>query len=185
MTQEEEATRRLDTEVFHRNLEEVRRRAVGPVEGLYGPQSLIWETLREAAVLAGGGRALLLQIAHPAVAAGVHQHSNFLQDPLGRARRTFSTMYQIAFGDLESALTSARRIHALHDRVRGPLSGGPGRYRANDPALLFWVMTTLIDSALQIFEAVIRPLSREEKRRGYEEVKTIGLVMGIPLEATP
>jgi uncharacterized protein (DUF2236 family) len=190
LPREEEEARQRDAEVFHRNLEEVKRRAAGPVEGLYGPGSLTWEILREVAVLAGGGRALLLQIAHPAVAAGVDQHSNFRKEPLGRARRTFSTMYQIAFGDLESALTSARRIHALHGRVRGAISdrdieSSQRRYRANDPALLFWVMTTLIDSALQIFEAVIRPLSREERQRGYEESKTIGLVMGIPLEAMP
>jgi uncharacterized protein (DUF2236 family) len=161
------------------------------VEGLFGPDSYTWRLLREVAVLAGGGRALALQLAHPAVAAGVNQHSDFRRDPAGRARRTFSSMYQIVFGDLESALKMARRIFAIHRKVAGvaeaesaaPAAGRP--YRADDPALLKWVLATLYDSALLAYERLIRPISHAERRGLYEETKTMAAVMGIPPAEMP
>jgi uncharacterized protein (DUF2236 family) len=181
---EADATRSIDNALFAQNIAYVKSRAAGHVEGIYGPQSQLWSTMREMALLGGGIRALLLQIAHPAVAAGVHQHSNFQKDPVGRGYRTFSSMYQIAFGDLDSALKSAMRIHSMHHRVRG-VDDKQSAYRANDPKLLLWVLATLIDSALQIFEVVVRPLERSERQVGYEEVKLMGLLMGIPQEILP
>lgn len=180
-----------DQKVFSRCLEELKAAAAGEKEGILGPRSLSWEILRETAILLGGGRALILQLAHPAVAEGVDTHSNFRKDPVGRAHRTFSSMYEISFGDLANAFKSARRIHGIHHKVRGevspdtpsPSAGGP--YRANDPSLLFWVLTTLIDSAHQIFELLVRPLSLAEKKQSYQEARLVALVMGIPSSFGP
>ena len=55
--------------------------------GLYGPASEAWRLNREAMLLLGAGpRALLLQIAHPLVAAGVADHCDFRTDPWRRLR---------------------------------------------------------------------------------------------------
>src|SRR5438105_3949605 len=84
-------------------LDELRRSVRRPVEGLFGPGSATWTVIRENALLAGGGRALLLQLAHPAVAEAVAHHSAVARDPLGRARRTFARMYRATFGTLDEA----------------------------------------------------------------------------------
>ncbi len=71
------------------NLALVRARAAGPVEGVFGPGSMLWQVDREALVFLGAGRALLMQLAHPWVATAVAQHSAGLADPIGRFHRTF------------------------------------------------------------------------------------------------
>ena len=60
--------------------------------GFFGPESMTWRIAREAAMFLGGPRTLILQIAHPAVAAAVEQHSDFRADPMGRGQRTFETV---------------------------------------------------------------------------------------------
>src|SRR4051812_10480420 len=71
--------------------------------GLFGPGSMTWRVNREGVLLLGGGRALLLQVAHPLVAAGVSQHSNYREDPFGRLYRTLDTVTTVVFGDTEQA----------------------------------------------------------------------------------
>src|SRR5215211_482292 len=90
-----------------------------PEAGLFGPGSLLWRVDREAALFFGAGRALLLQLAHPWVAAGVAEHSWTLRDPIGRFHRTFAIMFTLVFGSLDEALAAARRLHRRHAAVRG------------------------------------------------------------------
>lgn len=175
---------RADRTVFDACLDHLRARAAGPAEGVYGPASVTWLVFREAAVSLGGLRAIALQIAHPAVAHGVSRSSRFADDLLSRARRTFSSMNQLIFGDLESALASARRIHNLHDRVRGTRDAGES-YRANDPRLLLWVLATLFDTSLRVYGALVRPLTLEEQRRFYDEASLSGALFGIPPASMP
>ena len=163
-----------------------RRNAAGQAEGIFGPTSLSWSVYREMALLAGGGRALLLQLAHPAVAEGVYQHSNFKEDPLGRAWRTSYAMNRMIFGDLPTAVKAAKRTFAIHTRVQGVIqpqtsarmAGLP--YRANDPELRLWVYATLFDTALLVYEHLIRPLSSAQKERLYSEGKLLAALNGIP-----
>jgi uncharacterized protein (DUF2236 family) len=119
-----------------------------------GPDSITWKINREMIVVAGWGRAILLQLAHPAVAAGVHQHSSFRGSLLSSFQRLHSTvgaMLSITFGDTERMIAAAAGINAIHDRVRGRIretgAGAAGPYSAHDPELQRWVHATLLDSS--------------------------------------
>jgi uncharacterized protein (DUF2236 family) len=139
--------------------------------GVFGPSSMMCHIDKEAAIFLGAGRALLLQLAHPWIAAAIAQHSQTLTDPIGRFHRTFNAMFTMVFGTTEQALAAARRLHRRHASICGTLPGATGafaadsRYRANDVAALRWVHATLIDTALVAYQLVCQPLPPEECER--------------------
>ena len=147
--------------------------------GLYTDDSVTRRVNRENVLLLGGGRALLMQLAHPKVAAGVDEHSDFRADPLRRLRRTVRLTMAIVFGDGETVRAATRAVNQAHARVRGE------GYRALDPELLQWVHATLVDSALVTYETFVRPLPREDREAFYEESKLLGTLLGIPREIFP
>jgi uncharacterized protein (DUF2236 family) len=142
-------------------------------------------------MLLGGGCALLLQLAHPLVAAGVADHSDFLEDPLRRLRRTLDSMLTITFGTIEEAHRAASRIRDVHSRVKGVLQEAAGSwpagtpYDAQDPTLLQWVNSTLIATSVRSFELFVRPFHDDERARYYEETKIVARLLGIPDEHIP
>lgn len=142
----------------------------------FGKDSLFWRVNSETAVALSGGRALLLQFAHPSVAAGVDEHSYLRQDLLRRLRRTFDLPLRVAFGDTHAA---AREINQAHRGVRG------AGYRASDPKLMLWVGATLVDSALDAYARFLGPLTRPELEEFYRESKKIGPLLGVPESAYP
>jgi uncharacterized protein (DUF2236 family) len=143
--------------------------------GLYGPGSEAWRLNREAMLLLGAGpRALLLQIAHPAVAAGVDQHSDFRADPWRRLSATLRSYLTIVFGTTRAARVEIRRLNELHRGIRGP------GYSARDPELSLWVHATLIDSTIEANHAWIEPMSRERRAAYYLETRSIGRAFGVP-----
>lgn len=148
------------------------------------PGSLAWRIGRESVLLLGGGRALILQVAHPAVAAGVAQHSNYREAAWGRLRRTIEVSTQIVFGDEASSREAAERLRLAHARVRGRDDRGRP-YRALDPELLRWVHATLIDTSLLIYDRYVRRLSEPERALYYEQIKPVAQAYGIPVEAQP
>ena len=120
-----------------------------------GPGSVTWRINREVVVVAGWGRAILMQLAHPLVAAGVSDHSHFnrgLVSSLWRLVSTVRAMLSLTFGDDDEAIATAARINRIHDRVFGHLrsAGGafePGTpYSAHHADLLRWVHLTLLES---------------------------------------
>lgn len=133
----------------------------------------------EVILLLGGGRALLMQLAHPQVAAGVADHSGFDQDPFGRLRRTLEATYTIVFGTRDEADLVARQLWAVHEHVTGP------DYRANDPELLMWVHATLVDTALRVHARFLRPLSGRDAERYYQDSIVVAEVLGVPRELQP
>ena len=153
--------------------------------GLFGPDSVSWRVNRESALLLGGPRALLLQLAHPLVAAGVAAHSDFLEDPLGRLRRTLTTMLSIVFGDAATVAECAERVVHAHIRVRGVLDEGTRAfpagtvYDARESRLLLWVHATLVDSALVTYEWAVAPLADRERAALYEESKAVARLLGV------
>jgi uncharacterized protein (DUF2236 family) len=161
--------------------------AVDPSAGFFGPRSVTWKVNREAAVYLGGMRALLMQIAHPKVAQGVADHSNFRSDPFARLRRTFDTVHAMVFGTREEALVAAERLYAVHERVRGRIArdGGGAAYSANDPELLMWVFATLVDSSLSAYETFFAPLRPAEKTKFYEESKVFARLCGLEGDRVP
>jgi uncharacterized protein (DUF2236 family) len=179
---------REDLEDF---LERLRREIGDPRAGLFGPGSTMWEVNREAVAFLGGGRAALLQLAHPYVAHAVDQHSRTREDLLGRFVRTFDHVFAMVFGDLDGAIRSSRRVHAFHRTVTGTIDEDIGpfrkghRYQANDEAALFWVEATLIDTSVQIFELLVRSLTLAEKEAFYRDWRRFGFLFGIPDRDVP
>ena len=153
-------------------------------EGLFGPDSVSWRIDRELIVLAGGSCALLLQAAHPSVAAGVVQHSTYATDPFGRLFRTLESSFAVVFGDRAHAEATLRRVNAIHGSVRGRRADG-APYSALDPEALLWVHATLIDTALRVYDRFVRPLSEADAQRYHDESARAAVALGVPVGAIP
>jgi uncharacterized protein (DUF2236 family) len=147
--------------------------------GLYSDDSITRRVNRENVLLLGGGRALLMQLAHPKVAAGVDEHSDFRTHPVRRLRRTIRMTMAIVFGDRETAYAAARTVNKAHGRVRGE------DYRALDPDLLLWVHATLVDSALVTYQTFVEPLTPGQREDFYQESKLVGELLLVPPDQFP
>jgi uncharacterized protein (DUF2236 family) len=157
---------------------------VAPTRLPLGPGTLTRRINLEPVILLGGGRALLLQVAHPLVAAGVADHSDYRRDPWGRLVRTLETMSVLAFGPPAASKRQTARLARVHQGVVGESADGVP-YRAADPALLVWVWATLVDTALVVFERCYGRLSDLERQRYYQEQKLVARACGIPARACP
>lgn len=176
---------------IERLLAQLEQEIERPEAGIYGPGSASWKVDRESIIFLAGGRAALLQLAHPFVAHAVDQHSDTRNDPLGRFQRTFDNVFAMVFGDLDKAMRSARRVHAIHTRIHGQIAEDVGAfargasYDANDEDALLWVHATLLDSAIVAYELVLGPLSPIEKRQYYAESRRFARLFGIPDSVLP
>ncbi len=167
-------------EALRRHREAVRARLLQSDLMPAGPGSITRKVNREMIVVAGWGRAILLQLAHPAVAAGVHGHSAFrgsLGAGLRRLRSTVGAMLSITFGDPEQMIAAAAGINAIHDRVRGH---APVPYSAHDPELQRWVHATLLESIPLAYERLVGPLTRDERDRYCAEAAIMEPLLGMP-----
>ncbi len=157
-------------------------------QGLFGPESVTWRVNREAVLLLGGGRALLLQVAHPSVGAGVEQHSGYREDPWGRLFRTLDVTGRIVFGDSAESARAAQHLRGVHSHVTGTVADGRtagAAYDAGDPELLRWVWATLVESALLVYTRYVRPLKVADVDAYYEEQKRFLVACGAPAELAP
>ena len=153
-------------------------------EGLLPADSIARRIDREMFILLGGTAALLLQVAHPLVAAGVDQHSDFRRAPHGRLLRTLDTTLAIVFGNSQTARRAMARINGRHVTVRGVAADGT-KYDARDPALLLWVQCTLILTSLRLYELVMGRLSDAERQAYWQEAKVIVSGLGLPEHLVP
>jgi uncharacterized protein (DUF2236 family) len=166
-------------------LDFVRAGAAGSAEGIFGPTSLTWRIDREAVIFLGAGRALLLQLAHPWVAAAIEEHSRTFADPIGRFHRTFNVVFTMVFGSLDQALVAAGRLHRRHATIVGlmPEAVGPfgkaSPYRANEVPALRWVHATLAETALTAYQLVLPALTVEERERYWAESRLFGALFGL------
>ena len=131
--------------------------------GLFGPSSTVWIVHSDLpAMLVGGISALLLQTLHPLAMAGVADHSNYRDDPLGRLARTAAFIGTTTFGGTESANRAIEVVRVIHKRVKGIAPDGRP-YSANDPELLTWIHTAEAVSFLRAFRRFgSKPLGREQ-----------------------
>jgi uncharacterized protein (DUF2236 family) len=175
----------VTTEGLKRELNLVRSSAIDSRSGIFGPQSAIWRIDREAAILLGAGRALLLQLAHPWVATAIEQHSNTLTDPIGRFHRTFSIVFNMVFGSLEDSLAVAHQLHRRHAGISGtmPMAVGPfaegSAYFANSLPALRWVWATLTDTAVIAYRLVLPPPSCHMRDQYYADSRLFAALFGI------
>ena len=172
------------TESFERHLLAVRERLLRAEHVRAGPGSATWKINREMIVIAGWGRALLLQLAHPAVAAGVHRHSTFrgsLFSSFRRMRSTVRAMLWITFGDAEQMIAAAAGINTIHQRVRGRVRDTAAEtYSAQDPELQRWVHATLLESMPLTYELLVGPLTARERDRYCLEAAIMEPLLGMP-----
>ncbi|MFM8303672.1 MAG: oxygenase MpaB family protein [Actinomycetota bacterium] len=153
--------------------------------GLFGPDSVTWPVIGDPAVFVGGIRALLVQAAHPEVAAGVADHSRYRNDPLGRLSRTAAYVTATAFGampEVEEAIALVRR----HHRPVVGISHRGEAYDADAPDLAAWVHNSLAESFLAAYRAYgIRPLSDADADHYAREQARLGALHGAqPLPTT-
>lgn len=142
--------------------------------GLFGPDSVTWRVIGDSAVFIGGIRALLVQAAHPEVAAGVADHSRYRHDPLGRLSRTAAYVTATAFGatpEVDAAVATVRR----HHRPVHGLSHRGEAYDADAPDMAAWVHNSLAESFLVAYEVYgADPLSPDDADRYAREQARLG-----------
>jgi uncharacterized protein (DUF2236 family) len=148
----------------------------------------------ERLMLIAWPRAILMQLAHPLVAAGVAGHSTFRRSPTTAARRLHSTvraMLALVFGSAEAHERALNGIRAIHRRVNGQLAEAVGpfpagtRYSAEDPALLLWVHATLIDSIVLAYDAIVAPLSPADRDAYVDEAAGVAIALGAREDEVP
>jgi uncharacterized protein (DUF2236 family) len=150
---------------------------------LFPPGSVTRHLTAERVLVLGGGRALLMQIAHPVVAAGVADHRDPDRLPWERLWDTLDAVLTVVFGDERQVSAVGDRIAPIHRGVVGERGGRP--YRALDHELLTWVHATLVDSAIVTCERLIGPMPPRTRARYYEEMKAFAGVFGVPRDALP
>ena len=171
------------TDSFQRHRAAVRARLLQSGHVQAGPDSVSWKINREVVVVAGWGRAILLQMAHPSIAAGVHHHSSFRGSLLTSCRRLQSTvgaMLSLTFGDTEQQIAAAAGINAIHDRVRGRVDPAGEEYSAHDRDLQRWVHATLLESIPLTYELLVGPLTLSERDRYCAEAAIMEPLLGMP-----
>ena len=127
-------------------------------------KSVTWRVMGDVSSFIGGIRALLIQAAHPEVAAGVANHSNYRDDPLGRLSRTASYVTATAFGAMHEVEKSIDMVSSAHRPVNGTSSRGE-KYSAKDPEMATWVHNALIDSFLVSFQHFRSSASNQKRNR--------------------
>jgi uncharacterized protein (DUF2236 family) len=132
-----------------------------------------------------------MQVAHPLVAEGVDQHSDFRADPWARLSGTIASFLRIVYGTASVARGEIRRLNGLHRSIAGPVRDPSAAHRfgaayaARDPELSLWVHATLVDSTIETVDRWLEPLSRERRARFYVETLAVGRLFGVPPELLP
>lgn len=143
-----------------------------------GPGSLSWEIHGDlASVAAAGSAAILMEVLHPSVMAGVYEQSSYRTEPLERARNTLGYVLRTTFGSTEAATALIGRVRKVHSHIEGTRPDGVP-YRALDPELIAWVHTCIPWAIMEAFHRYRRPLSTAERDRYLAEQAPIGLMGG-------
>jgi len=139
----------------------------------------------EAILIAGGGCAILLQVAHPAVGRGVAEHSDFASRPLDRLHATLTYVYAVAYGTAADVSEVRRRVNLAHAAVHGAAEAERPAYDAYRPDLQLWVAATLYRTAVDVHQRVFGPLDDASADRIYREYAVIGTALQVPADAWP
>jgi uncharacterized protein (DUF2236 family) len=159
----------------------------------FGRHSVVRAVVAEPVTALLVQRALVMDVAHPMVAAAVADHSDFQRHPLSRAWVTADAALRLVFGDEHVARRAARQIYGVHDHINGRtdghnsghIHGGHAQYTAHDAALLTWVWATLVDTAETGFTRWVRPFGVAESEAFYGEMVAFAGFLGIPHELIP
>jgi uncharacterized protein (DUF2236 family) len=154
-------------------------------DGFFGPASVTWRAAGDLSAPVAGLRALLMQALHPLAMAGVDQHSNWREDPVGRLAATSAYLATVSFGAKAAAERAAARVRRIHEYVRGvdPVTGRP--YAAGDPALLLWVHAALVESTIVARQWFGVPLEPADADRYVAEMVVAAELVGVPRDLVP
>jgi uncharacterized protein (DUF2236 family) len=143
-----------------------------------GPGTITWQRAGDARLLVAAGYALLLQVSHPTVGAGVSEHSQFRRDPWGRLLRTLDYTYTMVYGGPEAAGEMGRRIRHFHKRIFG--TGPDGEpYHALEPEAYAWVHATLAEAIVEGHAHFGRPFTDEQRQGFWAEWRSLGRLLGV------
>jgi uncharacterized protein (DUF2236 family) len=146
--------------------------------GLFGPGSVTWRVHADPSMLVGGLAALMLQTLHPLAIAGVEEHSNYRDDPLGRLSRTGSFVTGTTFGSTEAAERLIKLVRGIHRKVHGTAPDGRP-YSADDPHLVTWVHVTEVSSFLRAHQRFTPfPVRGDQADRYFHETAVIAERLG-------
>ena len=160
--------------------------AAGPHDwGLFGPESLSWRVHSSPVLLVGGLRALLIQSLNPPAMAGIDQHSDYLERPLKRLRRTAEYLATVVYGDTPSAERAAANVRRLHTRVNGVDPITATAYSAQDLETMLWVHCVEAHSFMAAYRAYGGGLSEDEQDAYLAEQVRAAELIGIPAEIVP
>ncbi len=140
--------------------------------------SITWRRAGDARAMTGAGTALMLQVAHPTVAGGVREYSDFVGDPWGRLFRTLDYVNLLVYGGPERAAETGRRMRAMHQKIKGVDPSGR-RYHALEPEAYAWVHATLAVSIVASHGRFGRPFTPEQTQRFWTEWRGLGRLLGI------
>src|SRR4051794_3232674 len=160
-------------------------------QGYFTDASMLRRVQREYVVSLAGPRALLMQATHPVVWTGFFGVTDSWKDPYPRLERTAKVLNAIGFGTREAADRATAPVRAIHSRVRGVLPDAAGRFpagtpwAADDPALLLWILATLVDSNLLVYQRYVGPLERDERQAYWQDFRVVGELFGLPKRHTP
>ena len=155
------------------------------MDGYFNDASVIRLVHRNKIMALAGPRALLMQAAHPVALAGFLASTETLRDPHARLRRTGEVLHTIVFGDRGSARRTTARVRAVHRRLRGELTEPAGRFpagtrwAADDPGLLLWILATLVDSSLIVYDRYVGTLERRQRESYWEDYRIVGSMFGL------
>jgi uncharacterized protein (DUF2236 family) len=151
----------------------------------FTPRSAFWEMNREQLLLLGGGRVLLMQIAHPMIAEAVYNHSYVFKKPILRLHRTLSLTFAIVYATKPEADAAVAEIERAHRPAVGKLADAIGKHEAGaaynprNPRQALWVWATLVEGAIATYERLIAPVDAKVKEDFYAEGTTFAHLMGI------
>jgi uncharacterized protein (DUF2236 family) len=155
------------------------------MDGYFAPDSMLRRVQGERVVMISGPRALLMQAAHPLAVEGLLAHTKGLDDPYKRLARTAEVMSAIGFGSRERADRMTARVRRMHARVRGELDRDIGPfpagtpYAADDPKLLMWVLFSLVDSGIVVYERFVKTMTAAEREAYWQDFRVVGDLFGL------
>ena len=172
------AIRRRITDLFN-DAAKGERPILRRADALFAPDSVAWRVNRDiVTMMIGGVSGLLLQMLHPAVLAGVWDHSDFRSDMHGRLRRTAKFIAVTTYDHAEYGIAAIDRVRGIHDRIGGVLPDGTP-YRVSDPALLAWVHVTEAISFLNAWIRYAEPdMPRADQDRYFAEMAVVAARLG-------
>ncbi|MEY2426713.1 MAG: hypothetical protein QOI61_2285 [Actinomycetota bacterium] len=140
--------------------------------------SIVWRRASDVRIYGAGGYALMLQLAHPTIAAGVRDHSNFTVDPWGRFFGTIDFVALLVYGRPDQVATATRGLREMHARIRGTNPEGK-KYSALEPSAYAWVHATLAEAIVRGHHVFGKELTVVEKEQFWQEWLELGAMLGV------